>query len=167
MSCACCRRPPRAECDKSERATQMTEKKRWDDTSVLSFSQPSVPVLSAHLSPSLPLFISHSFSAATICYPLAYLAATHTHTHTPASPPLSLSFYYCTSRASSARQGEGHLHSTSLSSSYTSLQLHTERSRNRLNTSKKTRKLSWCRFNITLFAFCLPLLSTSSFLFLM
>lgn len=152
---------------KSNNADDGKKKDGMTPASSPSLSQVCLSCQHTSLPPSLPLFISHSFSAATICYPLAYLAATHTHTPTPASPPLSLSFYYCTSRASSARQGEGHLHSTSLSSSYTSLQLHTERSRNRLNTSKKTRKLSWCRFNITLFAFCLPLLSTSSFLFLM
>lgn len=88
MSCAfaCCRRPPRAECDKSERATtQMTGKKRWDDTSVLSFSQPSVPVLSAHLPPSLPpsLYLSLLQCSHNLLSTSIFGCNTHTHTHQP------------------------------------------------------------------------------------
>lgn len=75
-----------AECDKSERATtQMTEKKRWDDTSVLSFSQPSVPVLSAHLPPSLPpsLYLSLLQCSHNLLSTSIFGCNTHTHTHQP------------------------------------------------------------------------------------
>lgn len=78
-----------------QKSNKADDKKKKNDGMTPVSSPLSQVCLSCQHPPTTP-FISHSFNAATICYPLAYLAGCNTHT----------------SRASSERQSEGHLLST-------------------------------------------------------
>lgn len=82
----CCYPLLLAECDKAA-TKQMTKKKKigWHQCPLLPWAKSACPVSTP---PPPSLIISHSFNAATMCYPLAYLASCNTHTAS-----LSLSFF--------------------------------------------------------------------------
>lgn len=112
-----------------------------------------VPLSCQHTPPPLSL----TPSAATICYPLAYLACCNTHTRYN-TQSCSL-FNNCTSRASSERQSGGHLHSDNQSSHCRTPRKHPTA---RFWKQKSATTLKRHEFNIMLFAFAC-FLSTSFF----